>query len=326
MKVFVIGGTAFTGPPVIAQLLDRGHEVVCYHRGETNDLHHEGARELFGDRNDPPRLSRMIAEQSPDIVLDMIAYTAKEAETALSAARGKAGRLVALSSIDVYLAYGRIHRTETGPYQPTPLTESSARRETDQPEGPTRDKISVENTYLGDSDIKGTILRLPAIHGPRDRQRRFRPYLKRMDDHRPVILISRSIENWKFSRGYVENVAHAVVLAVENERAAGQVYNVAEPSAMTEARFIHKMAEVAGWKGELRVLEDERLPEHLRHAVDFGQNWDVDTTKIREQLGYREPIDITEGFRWTIEWERSNPPDEERFQLDYPAEDRILSS
>ena len=35
MKVLVIGGTNFIGPHVVRQLIERGHEVAVFHRGET---------------------------------------------------------------------------------------------------------------------------------------------------------------------------------------------------------------------------------------------------------------------------------------------------
>lgn len=47
------------------------------------------------------------------------------------------------------------------------------------------DKILVERVVLGNSDLPVTVLRLPMVFGPGARdaaQRRFFPYLKRMDD------------------------------------------------------------------------------------------------------------------------------------------------
>ena len=53
MRILVIGGTRFTGPLVVSGLVERGHEVSVFHRGE-----HEHAdlppqvRHLHGDRRD----------------------------------------------------------------------------------------------------------------------------------------------------------------------------------------------------------------------------------------------------------------------------------
>ncbi len=324
MNILLIGGTGFTGPALVRQLLERNHEVTCLHRGLTHDPRTSGAREILADRRDPSQLASAIADVSPDVVVDMIPFTAEDAENTIRACRDTVPRVVALSSIDVYLAYGRIHRTELGALQPTPLTEESALRETDQPEGPASDKIAVERAFLGDPHLRTTILRLPAIYGARDKHRRLRIYLKRMDDDRESILLGQTISTWKFSRGYVDNVAHAITLAIENDHQASRVFNVAEPHAMTEEEFVRAIGEAANWHGEVRILPDAQLPQHLQQPVNFEQNWDVDTQAIRSKLGYTELVTVPDAFRRTVEWERANPPETEPYEIDYDQEDKAL--
>lgn len=325
MRILLIGGTGFTGPAVIHQLLERGHDVTFLHRGQTEDERTSGAREIIGDRRDGVLLTRAVTEASPDVLVDMIPYTAKDAEVVRQACRGVVPRVVALSSIDVYLAFGRIKNTEPGPLQPTPLTETSALRETNQPGGPDCDKIAVERTYRDDPELPATILRLPAIHGEKDKYRRFRSYLKRMDDGRRFILLGESIAGWKFSRGYVENIAHAIVLAIESPAAAGEVFNVAEPRAMTELSFVQAIGEAAGWDGEVNVLPDAQLPRHLQTTENFEQDWDVSSEKIRTALGYAEIVPRPEAFRRTVQWERDHPLESEPFEINYIAEDEAIS-
>lgn len=324
MRVFLIGGTRFTGPALIEQLVDGGHEVMCVHRGKTSALLPPSVREFIADRNDLASLRPALEEFGPDVAVDMFAFSAADAASGCDLLRGRVGRVVVLSSIDVYLAYGRIHRTEAGPIQATPLTEESELRKTDQPEGPKSDKLSVERIYRNANELPATILRLPAIYGARDHHRRLRCYLKRMDDRRPSILIGESIAGWKFSRGHVENVAHAIKLAIEQDRAANQTFHVAEPSAMTETEFIKTIAKAADWNGQIVAIPDGKLPEHLKFKVDFRQDWDVDSSKIRSLLGYTELIDTPTAVRKTIEWERQNPPKVESTPFDYDAEDLVL--
>lgn len=49
---------------------------------------------------------------------------------------------------------------------------------------------------------------------------RFFPYLKRVDDNRPAILMDEGTANWRSTWGYVGSVAEALAWAVENDRAA----------------------------------------------------------------------------------------------------------
>jgi dTDP-D-glucose 4,6-dehydratase len=54
------------------------------------------------------------------------------------------------------------------------------------------------------------------------------------------------------------------------------------------------------------------------------QHWTIDTTRIREELGYREPVAQADAIRRTIEWERANPTESSPHEFDYDAEDEAL--
>jgi hypothetical protein len=85
--------------------------------------------------------------------------------------RGIAGRAVVISSCDVYLAYGRLQRLESGAPDTVPLTEASALRESrypyraraaaplDDDDKDEYDKILVEETLRAQQDLPVTILR-----------------------------------------------------------------------------------------------------------------------------------------------------------------------
>lgn len=56
----------------------------------------------------------------------------------------------------------------------------------------------------------------------------------------------------------------------------------------------------------------------------------VDRTRIRQELGYSEPVSLEEALRRTIAWERLYPPQAispwaAPGMLDYATEDAILS-
>lgn len=173
----------------------------------------------------------------------------------------------------------------------------------------------------------GTVLRLPAVYGPGDRQRRLFSYLKRMDDRRPAILLSEGQARWRWSRGYVENVAAAIALAVVDERAAGRIYNVAEPEALPEAEWVQQIGQAAGWSGQVVTVPEDRLPLALRSDYRWEQDWFVDSARIRRELDYTEAIPLDDALRRTVEWERAHPPAEiDPAQFDYAAEDAVLAA
>ena len=341
MRILIIGGTGYMGPFVARQLAAQGHELTLFHRGQSQAELPKGIAHIHGDRAEIERFADEFRRLTPDVTLDMRPLIERDAQTALAALRGATGRVVAISSMDVYRAYGRLIGTEPGEPDPIPLTEESPTRErhypyrTDPPraaDDPTRwrddyDKLPIERLILGDPALPGTILRLPIVHGPGDEQRRFFGVLRRMDDRRPAILLDRGLLRMLACREYVENVAAAIALAVTDERAAGRIYNVCDAEPLTEEDWIRLVARAAGWGGEIVALSSAQLPAHLRTSTDTRQDLFASSARLRQELGYVPPIDRAEGLRRTIAWERANPPATiDPALFDYAAEDAALAA
>jgi nucleoside-diphosphate-sugar epimerase len=335
MRILIIGGTGFTGPHVVRRLDELGHELLLYHRGETEADLPGGIRHIYGDRWDLSSAADELARFAPQVVLDMIPRNEQDAWTVVSLFRGIASRVVALSSQDVYRAYGRLIGIEPGPIEPVPLAEDAPLRtrlypywkRTEKPHHPPNhyEKILAERIYTSEPDLPGTVLRFPMVYGPRDRQHRTFAYLKRMDDHRPAILLEEGQAAWRWTKGYVENLALAVVLAVTDDRAAGRTYNVGERETLTWVEWVRAIGRAADWDSEVIVLPKNRLPEHLVPEEDMDQHLVVDTTRIREELGYEEQVALDEALRRTVTWERAQPPEKvDPSQFDYAAEDAAL--
>ena len=340
MRVLVIGGTRFVGPLVVRQLADAGEDVAVFHRGETEGALPIGVRHIHGDRRRLNDYAGEVRGFAPEVVVDMIPLTEGDARGVVDAFRGIAGRVVACSSGDVYRAYGVLQGIEPGPPDPAPLTEDSPLRsrlypyrgDTPRAEGdPKRrlddyDKIPVERTYLGEPSLPGTVLRLPYVYGPLDYQHRLYPYVKRMDDDRPAIIVQEDMARFRWTRGYVEDVARAVVLAVRDESAAGRVYNVGDPEPVSEADWVREVGRVVGWRGEVLAVSKGLLPPELRDDSDYGQDLAYDTGRIRRELGYSESVPRDEALTRTVPWERANPPqDPEAREPDYAIEDAVLA-
>jgi nucleoside-diphosphate-sugar epimerase len=334
MRILVIGGTRFIGPWVVRALTDDGHEVAVFHRGETRAELPDGVREILGDHARLDEHARDFAAFAPDVVLHMVAMTDEDAERAVRAFAGRAGRMVAISSMDVYRARNRLFGDEPGDPDPVPLTEASPLREVLYPyrshvPGPEHpwyayEKILVERAVLGADDLRSTVLRLPAVYGPGDNHHRIREFLDAMDDGRPAIPLTEGRAQWRWSRGHVANVARAITLAVEDERAAGEVYNVADEPPLTDLEWVRAIGSAAGWEGEVVVVPDGSLRDPFGVPLDFRQHLVGSTKKIREQLGFAEAVPLADGLRAAVEWERAHPP-EARPPRDYAAEDAALA-
>ena len=294
MNVLVIGGTRFIGAAAVRALVAAGHRVAVLHRGETEaDLSAE-VLHLHGERGDAPLVEAALVRVEPAVVLDMVARTEQEAHGMAALLAGRVRRVVVASSIDVYRAYERL-AGRGGPADPVPLAEEAPLRRSRYPRlDAHHDKLLVEQAYVDAGQPAVTRLRLPFVFGPGDYRRRVQGLLGKMRGGREIVL-SPGEAAWRATRGHVEDVGAAIALAVGDERAAGQIYNLGDPLALSTTEWVEQVGRLARWSGELVI--DSAAPVGLcweHHMV-------VDTSRIRRELGFTEPVGLVQGLRRTVD-------------------------
>ena len=290
MRVLVIGGTGLIGRHVIRQLADADHQVTVYHRGETECNLPSSVRHVHDPRaaipvtHFPPELPA----EPADVVIHMIAMGQADANAVVQAFAGKTKRVVVASSGDVYRAFGRFTGLELGPAEKGLLTEDSPLRSVLYPYRSQSlpgkewtseyEKIAVESAVLNCAELPGTVLRLPKVYGPET------------NANLRTMYGARNHPLWRWTHGYVENVAAAFILAATHPAAAGRIYNVGEEHTPTVAE-------------RLRDLPPSNLP--AENTFHYEQDIAYDTSRIRRELGYHEIVDYAEGLRRTLRIESS---------------------
>lgn len=248
MKIVVVRG-GFIRAHLVAQLRAFGHEVTVIER----DQEHPGPSA---------------------VAIHMYAMTHQDGIAFVQNYGNTADRLIVLSSGDVYRAYGRLTGTEPGEYEPMPLTEGSSLRTVlnPYPAHPEYDKIPIEHEVMRTG--RACVLRLPAVYGPGDQGHRFGAWIKRMTPGNAEFLIGETYAAWRWTHGYVENVAEAIALAAVDERANGKIYNVGEAHTPTMFERVRQIADVFGWKGTVVVVPDDQLPDTpSRCHMISGSTW-----------------------------------------------------
>jgi nucleoside-diphosphate-sugar epimerase len=315
MRVLILGGTGFIGRHVTKSLLDAGHEVAVFHRGKKRIRFPRPVLHIHGDRRRFPESVRAFDSFGAEVVVDLIAFSEADAQAVIRVFTGRANRLVCASSMDVYQAYGSFLRLEVSKPMQRPLSEGSPLRTILFPyralakkKGDllfSYEKILVEQAVMKSSELPATVLRLPQVFGPHDKQHRLRAYLKRMDAGEDIV-ISEAKARWRWTRGYVEDIAVGFALVITSRRASGRIYNIGEEEAASEQEWIQRIGEAAGWTGRVTIVPDKALLADLREPYDWNHHLVGDSARVRRELGYREMIAPKEAMARSVRWERSN--------------------
>jgi hypothetical protein len=179
----------------------------------------------------------------------------------------------------------------------------------------------------------GVVYRYPYVYGPYQLVPREWCIIRRILDQRRTILLPDGGLSL-MTHGYAANLAHAVLLAIDNPMAAaGQIYNCGDEEQLS----LRQVCEVIcrELNHELKVIS---VPDSFGTAaralsLNGSVNHSVmDIFKIKTQLGYRDLIPAVEAIAKTARWYVEHPPErggeiEQRLQdpFDYAAEDKLIA-
>lgn len=283
MRVLIIGGTRFIGAHVARRFYEDGAEITVLHRGRSQNSVLPAVRHVLDPAAGYPitRFSSEVTSTDWDVVVHMVLMGEDDANASCAAFAGRAGRLVMISSGDVYRAYGRLTRREPGLPDKTPLDEDAPKRtalfpyrgQEEQFGTFARDyeKILAERALAETSGLSWTVMRLPKVYGPEDN-----------GDLGTVYGFSKR-PDWRWTHGYVENVAAAIVLEATHAAAVQRAYNVGEHHTPTMDERLSRLPALGGLAAE--------PPD-----FDYRQDMVLDTNRLRGELGFREVVDEAEAM------------------------------
>lgn len=328
----VVGGTGPTGPFIVNGLIDRGFEVTIFHSG----FHEvEFKREIEHIHNDPhfrETFEAAIGKRSWDLVI----FGYGRLQLAADVLRGHTGRLIAL---------GGATGTAAGPQDPgwgplgqhVNIDEASTVVETNADANKFGFRMAEAEAALFAAHAAGhynaTYVGYPILYGPRQPGPHDWCIVRRiLDGRRQFIIADGGIK--VESRAYVENAAHATLLAVDQpEVSAGRRYTVADEKLYTMRQRIESIARHLNHEFEFIDMPwDLALPCHVlwRHSRTHRIR---DTHRVQDELGYRDLVAADEAMRRSVDWlvaNRPAPGSEADIQLgdpfDYAREDRLIAN
>jgi nucleoside-diphosphate-sugar epimerase len=262
-----------------------------------------GLLHIHGDNIDVADQLDSIKEFAPDAVIDTTQFDTPRTQAVVDALTGVIDRYVLVSSMGVYLAYGRLHRTEPGPHQSLPLTEESELR-TLPGFGLTEeiDNLHIERVALGQDRLGVTIARLPAVFGPYDKQRRIGDLMEKLEEAGDELKLHPVQANFRWPWGYVSNVADMLIECALDRRPGNRIYNLGYPEGVSSEELYRMVAESTRWDGSIVITENgTNAPKQ-----DLTQHWIADTSMFRRDFDYSDRVSMKQAIQLAVEAELTN--------------------
>ncbi|WP_425400660.1 NAD-dependent epimerase/dehydratase family protein [Aeoliella sp.] len=315
--VLVTGATGLVGTCVARKLRDAGYRVQAMVRRDSNRdvLQQMGVELVEGDLADVESLPGAV--QDAEVVVHAAAHigdwgpaekyraiNVAALEHLLNAAMrtGKLERWIQISSLGVYPARHHYGTDESTPPSLTGL------------DGYTRTKAEAEvllRQHIEEQGLRAVILRPGFIYGPGERHSIPRVIEKLEDGSMKFIGPGDKLLN----NTYVGNLADAVLLAIDNEAAIGETFNIRDERLVTREEYINTIADYLGkphpkhvpeWLARILVGPIERFakrrgateaPLLTQARIKFMTlNLDYSIAKAKKVLGYEPQVDFREGI------------------------------
>lgn len=323
MKVLVTGATGFVGSHVVDALRASEHDVSFIARSTSNLrwLEGSGAVRVDGSLFDVGSLRAAVADV--DIIIHVAGLTAAKNEAEFR----KGNRDATKNLLDAVRAYRPqlqrfVHISSGAVVGPSPSPEQAVdERSPLHPitaYGRTKKEAEDEVIAAG-GDIPFTIVRPPAVYGPRDSAilTFFQSVARGIA---PII----GFDEKQVSLIHARDLARGIVLAASSPAAVGQTYFITSERFYTWPHIAAVTAAVMGRKSVLKP----RLPHALvlgiagivgalgklagkppvldyEKGIDITRPyWVFSPEKARRELGFREQLTLEEGIRETVTWYR----------------------
>ncbi len=330
MRYLITGATGFVGGHIagdacVQKGTDRSATPSCGLASNAGELEKLGAILYRGELSDLALVRQAVTEA--DVVVHCAAkvgdwgpveeyrqVNVEALRVLLDACKGQAlSRFILMSSLGVYATR---HHHGTDETEPLPQAHG---------DGYSQSKVEAEQLamhYYKEWGVPVVVLRPGFVYGPRDKT--VMPRI--IDALRHNRLRYPGGGNAAMNLIFVNNLVDAVFLAVDNEKAVGEAYNLTDGEFVSKRQFIGAVADAMGlphptrrpplWLAWMVTWCAERLAK-LRGAKKaplfnfprlkfIGYNLDFSIQKAMDDLGYRPRVNFEEAIGETMDWYKKN--------------------
>jgi len=294
MRILIMGGTRFIGVYLTKVLIEKGHEVVLFNRGN-HPAPVAGVAQIQGDRQSAAQLQEKLAGESFDAIFDNNGRELSDTQPLVEIFKGKIQHFVYVSSAGVYLKSDQMPHREGDSVDPNSRHKGKHHTE----------------AYLAESGIPWTSIRPTYIYGPQNYNDLEAWFFDRIVRNRPIPIPGNGLHMTQF--GHIQDLATAMVAVLGNENAVNKIYNVSGDRYVTFNGIAYACALAAG-----KSPEAIKLVHYDPSQFDFGkrkafpirqQHFFADVHQARTDLSWQPQYDLVSGLK-------------DSFQNDYLASGR----
>ncbi len=304
MKVLIIGGTIFYGKLLALELLQQGHSVTIFSRGNIipKELTTAGANFIKGDRTNYAEFPHYFTDQRFDVVYDNCVMTAADIENAVTTFKDKISHYIICSSVAVYSDWDRqtpYHEAEIDydfVMQPNTSLTPTNQWLIDYGNG----KRAAEKALLG-SGIPYTIIRPTVIQGEQDPFARMWYYIERLLTKHPIA-IPNNPKVAQLQHTYVQDIARFAALVINKNKPEGKAYNIAGDTEHSLESYIEQLAKLCQQKIQISHIDNQSLRERLpNYPLFFDRALTVNSSSAQTDYGF-QPTPSAEWITKTAQW------------------------
>ncbi len=147
-------------------------------------------------------------------------------------------------------------------------------------------------------DLKATVLRPINSYGRRGEKGFFVEYLTStmLKPETGYVGAPKSVRDYMF----VDDHVNAYMLAMKSEKAIGGVFNVSPGNPVTNEKLANILSKIIGFDG--KIVFGSYPPGYPSRPIPQDPDYLVlDSTKIRETMGWKPTVTLEEGLKKTVE-------------------------
>ena len=305
MRILIMGGTRFIGVCLTRILLEQGHEVVLFNRGNRASPA-DGVVQITGDRLDVAQLKDKLAGEKFDAIFDNNGRELADTQPLVEIFKKQSPHFIYVSSAGVY------QKSHILPHCEGDRVDPKSRH---------LGKFTTEE-YLKNSGIPWTSVRPVYIYGPNNYNDLEAWFFDRLVRERTIPIPENGLHITQL--GHVEDLARAMASILISPKAIGEIYNISGDRYVTFDGLAQSCALAAG--------TDLNIAHYNPKEFDFGkkkafplrvQHFFTDINKAQNDLNWHPQFDLISGLADSFERDYKISGRDKK-EIDFSTDEQIL--